>query len=76
MNVSWEAFYIIGTVLLAGGIAWATLRSKSVSKRERRISEQATHEMYKHPDAYADHEREEFEHAAEREAEKDDQKSR
>ncbi|MCK5748254.1 MAG: hypothetical protein KAH44_18700 [Oricola sp.] len=76
MNLSWEIFYVIGTVLLAGGIAWATLKSKRVSRREREISEQATHEMYKHPGAYEDHEREELEEAAEREAERQDKAKR
>ncbi len=65
MDISWEIIYSVGTLILALGIAWGVLRSKSRSRRMRDLSEEATHEMYKHPKEYEAHEREEFEREAE-----------
>lgn len=74
MELSWEILYGVATVLLAAAIAWGVLKSKKRSRRMRNLSENATHEMYKHPKEYETHEREEFEQEAEHLKEKEGQK--
>lgn len=62
----WEMIYGVGALVLGLVIAATAFWNKGQSRRKRQIAEEATHEMYKHPRAYKDHEREELEQAAER----------
>lgn len=75
MELSWEILYGVATVFLAAAIAWGVLKSKKRSPRMRNLSENATHEMYKHPKEYKAHEREAFEQEAEHLKDEEDRKS-
>lgn len=73
MDLSWEILYPIGTLLLFIGIIWGVIQSRRVSKRERKITETATHELYRHPEEYEEGLREELEEASRREQERQKQ---
>lgn len=58
--LSIEFLYIVGILLVGGAIALGIWRSSSRNKANDAVSETATRELYKHPDAYEDHTRDEL----------------
>ena len=58
--LSIELLYVIGILLVGGAIAFGLRRSSNRNKANDAVSERATKELYKHPDAFEDHTREEL----------------
>ena len=50
--LSWEILYPIGTVILAGGLAYGMWKYHTRNKANDPITEQATREQYEHPKSY------------------------
>jgi hypothetical protein len=62
----WEIFYVLGAVLLAGGIAYGMIQYYSRNKRNDAITEEATRMEYDAPLAYKHGGREALKDQAER----------
>ncbi len=71
----WEVFYGAGALILGAVIAGTLFWNRGRSKRKEEVAEEATHEMYKHPVAYEDHERAELQREAEQISEDDKTKT-
>lgn len=52
MNFSPEILYGVGIVILVVAFAWALMRKATRNRANDRIAEQATHELYEHPETY------------------------
>lgn len=58
--LSWEMLWLIGTVLLAGGLVYGLVSYYTRNKANDAITEQATKEQYQNPEAYDEARREEL----------------
>jgi hypothetical protein len=52
MQFSPEVLFGVGIVILVGAFAWALIRKANRNRANDRIAEQATHELYEHPETY------------------------
>jgi hypothetical protein len=52
MMFPWEWGYLVGAVLLGGGLAWAIWRNAHRNKANDAITEEATRELYQEPERY------------------------
>jgi hypothetical protein len=50
--MSWEIFFGLGALVLAAAVLWAMRRNVTRNRANDRLTEQATHEEYAHPEAY------------------------
>lgn len=50
--ISWEIAWPLGALLLGLAIAWGLWSYHTRNKANDRLTEEATREMYKHPDSY------------------------
>lgn len=58
MNFSPEILYGVGIVILVIAFAWALIRKSARNRANDRIAEEATHELYEHPETYPERRRE------------------
>lgn len=50
--LAWEMLWLVGIVVLGLGLAWGSWRYHTRNKANDRITEEATRELYKHPETY------------------------
>jgi hypothetical protein len=60
MSIPPEILFGVGILILLAVLVWAAIYNHRRNRRNDRISETATHELYAHPESYPE-ERKEFE---------------
>jgi hypothetical protein len=60
MNLSWELLFGLGALALLAALVWGVTQVMRRNRANDRVTEEATHDLYSHPDRYAAADREEL----------------